>query len=88
MGKYINKTTKQPSIGSSFHEKERALLADGAVRVNSSQFIDNMVCLVDNGHFAAAAYLYSEQEYLAFRHDCSGREAKYFRYDNVKEVAD
>jgi hypothetical protein len=87
MGKYVNKTKLRNSIGSSFEEKKRALIEDGAKQVPSTPFIENMVCLVDNGFFAAAAYMYSEDEFEDFK-DGSGRHMEYFEYENVKEVAE
>lgn len=63
MGKYINvdsKGTPLPSSG-----KVAALLNDGATRT-SAEFQPNLVCVVNNGMFEAAAYCYNESEFKEF----------------------
>lgn len=66
MGKYINQTSKGP-VGISFEEKCNALMNDGAIVVpKPDKFVENLVCVVDNVFFAAAAYVYSEGEFKEF----------------------
>jgi hypothetical protein len=65
MGKYINNDSKGnnlPIIG-----KANALILDGAKRVSDEEYLENMVCVVENSFFDAAAYAYCEQEYEYFK---------------------
>ena len=63
MGYYINETqegTPLPACG-----KADALIADGALEVPKA-FQENLICVVENGPFDAAAYVYSEDEFEDF----------------------
>jgi hypothetical protein len=86
MGKYINQTSNG-SIGTSYKSKCEALIADGAkVLINPTRFVNNMVCVVNNGHFAAAAYVYSESEFLEFSNvEEDTRQRTWFIWDKVKK---
>jgi len=87
MGKYINKTEHGP-IGSSFKEKCTSLIKAGAVIIpKPDNFEDNLVCVVDNGPFAAAAYLYSPVELSDFSVATDKRPKLFFTWDKVKEYA-
>jgi hypothetical protein len=87
MGKYINQTSNG-SIGSSYKSKCEALVADGAkVLINPIRFVNNMVCVVNNGYFAAAAYVYSESEFVEFSSEEDPRPKTWFIWDKVKEFA-
>lgn len=65
MGYYINVDSKGnplPATG-----KARALIQDGAVSISSpDEFQPNLVCVVLNGPFDAAAFAYSNEEYEYF----------------------
>lgn len=87
MGKYVNNTSKGP-LGSSFMEKCNGLMEDGAVKVNPTEFQENLVCVVDNFIFAAAGYAYSESEFRAFNIDSDTRPKQWFVYENVEQFAD
>jgi hypothetical protein len=88
MGKYINQTSNG-AMGSSYNSKREALIADGAkVLINPTRFVNNMVCVVNNGHFAAAAYVYSEGEFVEFSNvEEDPRPKTWFIWDKVKEFA-
>jgi hypothetical protein len=86
MGKYVNQI-KGIQLGSSFNSKCEKLSKMGAIHVDDSAFIENMVCVVDNGFFAAAAYAYSESEYNQFK-QIDGRPKKWFTLENVSEYVD
>lgn len=86
MGKYINHVSSGLAIGASFADKKLAILKDGAEKILPTPFVENMVCIVDNGIFAAAAYLYNYEEYLDFVAD-DGRHKEFFSYPNVTLVA-
>ena len=85
MGKYVNQINGV-ELGSSFDSKCEKLLEMGATQVTDSKFVDNMICVVDNGFFAAAAYAYSESEYTQFKSP-DGRPKKWFTLENVSEFA-
>jgi hypothetical protein len=65
MGYYLNQDINGnplPALG-----KVESLIASGAKKNNGEAFVDDMVCVVNNGFFEAAAYLYSEEEYKYFK---------------------
>ena len=84
MGKYIDYIDGK-HIGTSYEEKISSLVAQGAVKVASpQQFKPNtLVCVIDNGPFAAAGYAYSEQEMIAFRDDGSDRPRQWLELENA-----
>jgi len=83
MGKYINIDSKGnglPSIG-----KAKALVEDGAI-ITDSSFKPNLVCVVENGFFDAAAYAHNESEAELFgRFD--GRPKTWLIYEHVEKLA-
>lgn len=81
MGYYIN------GIGTSFKEKLANLKKNHAAIETDSTFKDNLVCLIDNGPFAAAAYAYSSEERDAFANDASGRRMIWLLVPGAKELA-
>jgi hypothetical protein len=89
MGKYINETSKGRT-GTSFQNKCDALLADGAIEINHQPIAryDNMVCVVDNKYFGAAAYIYNDREFAAFTREIDLRPKRWFTYHNVKKYAE
>ena len=90
MGKYINKTTKHSSIGASYMDKIAAICADGGNILNTAPvaYKNNLVCVVDNGPFAAAAWCYNEQEFKNFTHPSDNRSKTWMWYPNVSQVAE
>lgn len=87
MGKYVNITSKG-SVGSSFGSKCDCLIADGAKEIKTpKQFQKNLVCVVDNGFFGAAAYAYSENEMKCFLDPTDRRPKRWFIWDKVEEFA-
>ena len=46
-----------------------------------------MVCVVDNGHFAAAAYAYDQREWKAFN-TYDGRMKQWYTLTNVEKYAE
>ena len=86
MGYYVNEDSTGKHIGTSFEEKVKALLNDGGVQVNGEKFEPNLICVVDNGIFAAAGYAYSEQEYQVFKNP-DGRNKTWIVHPKAKELA-
>jgi len=85
MGRYIN-AIEGDSMGTSFKEKCNTLIKHGAVAISDTKFVNNMVCVVDNGLFAAAGYAHSEDEYKSFKHPC-GRPKRWFILKNANKYA-
>ena len=84
MGYYINQNSKNqdlPAIG-----KLNALIEDGAKVIIPNEFEENLVCVIDNGFFEAAAYMYNKDEFDYFKSDNS-RPRKFLKYEHAKELA-
>ena len=63
MGKYINNMKDGSSLPA--RGKANALIAAGA-KVTNAVFQPNLVCVVENGPFDAAAFMYSQKEMEEF----------------------
>lgn len=87
MGKYINEDSRGLPIGTSFDEKVRSLIADGAVRISGDNFVPNMVCVVDNGLFGAAGYCHDEHEYNQWKHPDDDRPKTWLQYEHAEKLA-
>ena len=88
MGKYINQTSKG-NVGASANAKCIALLSDGAIEIfEATEFLDNLVCVVDNGNFGAAGYMYNEREFQAFTYSSDLRPKRWFIWDKVEQFAE
>ena len=84
---YINETSKG-EVGTSFTEKCKALLEDGAIQIpKPDKFVPNLICVLDNGFFGAAGYMYSENEFLQFADSGDNRPKRWFIWDKVKQYA-
>jgi len=84
MGKYVNNTstgTALPATG-----KADLLIEDGATEVSGNKFEENLICIVENGPFDAAAYAYSESEYNEFKKD-DGRTKRWVTHPKASEIA-
>ena len=87
MGKYVNSTSKE-NLGSSASEKINGIIADGGeVIPEPAEFMDNLVCVVDNGFFGAAAYADTEHEMKVFKTPSDTRPKVWLRWDKVAQFA-
>jgi len=86
MGMYINVIEGEP-IGTSFEEKCRVLKKFGAKSATGNEYEPNLVCVIDNGFFAAAGWAYSKEEWEAFSYP-DGRRKQWFTLERVEEYAD
>ncbi len=85
MGLYVNELvdgTPLPNKG-----KAQILLQEGATPHKIDKFVPNLVCVVDNGFFEAAAYCYDINEYLEFSDKRDHRPKTWLVWEPVAEVA-
>lgn len=83
MGKYIEKTSHTKGLPAK--GKVELLVAAGAV-ITTNEYQPNLICVVDNGPFEAAAYVYSEKEYMAFNYARDTRPKTWLTWDKVAEM--
>jgi hypothetical protein len=83
MGKYINETSDGTPLGA--RGKVQQLLNDGAKRTDAT-WKPNLICVIDNGLFEAAAYMYSEGEFEEFN-DIDDRQKTWLIHEGVEEIA-
>ncbi len=87
MGKYINAIDGE-AIGASSTQKCNSLANGGAEEISQpKEFVPNLVCVVDNGLFAAAAYCYDEKEFINFTQLTDFRPKRWFTWDRVEKFA-
>lgn len=87
MGKYINVDSKGKSLGSSYMSKINKLMDDGATEVSDKYFQPNLICVVDNGVFAAAGYAYDEGEFEVFKR-FDNRPKTWLIHPNASDLAE
>jgi hypothetical protein len=87
MGQYINKTSTGERLGPMFFQKREGLIADGATETTDKAFQPNLICIVDNLMFAAAAYCYSEEEFEAFKRP-DGRQKVWLTHPLAEQLID
>lgn len=86
MGYYIDKTKKR-ELSSSYEDKISGLIDDGATHTTGDRFQENLVCVVNNGPFAAAGYAFDEREFDAFANDGSRRPKTWLLYEHAAEMS-
>lgn len=85
MGKYINEDSKGKAF--SLHNKAQMLVADGATVIDvPEKFEEDLVCVVDNGPFQAAAYAFDQKEMDLFKQP-DGRIKVWLKYKHAKSLA-
>lgn len=86
MGKYINNISgvSLPAEG-----KADVLIANGAQEIEQPQtFKENLVCVVDNGYFEAAAYCFDKNEFKNFTQPEDFRPKRWLILEGVSEFAE
>jgi len=89
MGQYINEIDGK-HIGSSFTEKRNSIknIKDSVEYPGTPKiWEENIVCIIDNGPFAAAAYIYNESELVAFSDPNDIRTKAWFNVPNAEQYA-
>lgn len=87
MGYYINKDSKGNYIGTFFVEKVVNLLDDNAEIIDPpAKWEEGLVCVVNNGNFAAAAYASDERDMNRFLRPDS-RPKQWLRKKDAKELS-
>lgn len=82
--KYINKILGVP-IGTSARAKLEAIMKDGAMLIPvPHQFMPNLVCIVDNGAFGAAAYCDTPSEFYVML-EPDNRHKVWLSYSNAEK---
>ena len=74
MGYYINTDSSGRLL--SRKDSAGALILDGA-KLTDPSFKENLICVVDNGMFEAAAFIFSEKEFHDFN-DPADRRRKWW----------
>ena len=89
MGRYINFIDGE-HLGHLFVHKCSSLEKAGAVQIDPDDgFVENMVCVVDNGWMAAAAYVHNEREYEDFHNDpYDTRRKQWYQYEYADRYAE
>lgn len=85
MGFYVNQDSKGnilPSKG-----KVQALVNDGATILEKPEFTENLVCVVDNGAFEAAAFAYDYEEFNRFMRGRYDRPWTWLIYPHAAELS-
>lgn len=85
MGFYLNEDSKGNQLPAK--GKAKALINDGAVILSTPEFVENLVCVVENAFFDAAGYCFSEHEFDIFKNDQSGRRKTWLTHPLAKELS-
>jgi hypothetical protein len=87
MGKYINHT---PSGPLKYLDKDEDLIKAGAILLPDApkEWEENLVCVVDNGLFQAAAYVQDERDLNDFSDYIEDERPRvWLKWDKAKEFA-
>jgi len=86
MGFYINQNSKGvllPPIN-----KADYLILDGGKEIpQPKEWIENLVCVVENGMFDAAGYVYSKQEFEDWTYKEDNRPKRWIIYEHAKKLS-
>lgn len=87
MGRYINSLDGETVLGE--HGKADAILSGmpGSTEIKQpKEFIENLVCVVDNGIFEAAGYAFDQREFKDFSYP-DGRPKRWLIVPGVDKIA-
>ena len=85
MGKYINQDSKGNPLP--HHGKTRALIEDSATVIKNPSWQKDLVCVVDNGLFEAAAHCFDEREFMNFNDPMDHRRKTWLSYPHAERLA-
>lgn len=86
MGFYIEHF-KDGTRWRSDRNKADQLIANGAVEIpKPDKLVSNLVCVVENGGFDAAAYVYNDDEFEEFTKNLGGRRARWLIYEGSPDI--
>ena len=75
-------------MGSSAKSKCDAILSDGGIEIpKPDKFKPNLICVVDNGMFGAAAYAYCDREFNDFNVSTDRRPKRWFVWEKADQFA-
>ena len=87
MGYYINQTSDGRPLPST-KKADALILFDDAIEIaKPDKFVENLVCVVENGMFDAAGYCYSEEEFKEFSNPTDLRPKRWIVYLYAKEMS-
>lgn len=86
MGFYINQTARGEKLGPL--DKARLLLQDeGAEEHDGKEWMPNLVCVVSNGSFQAAAFRYNKAEFRDFNEPRDDRPRVWLTHPKAAELS-
>ena len=86
MGYYINSNSKDEGLGAT--GKANGLALDGArIIPEPTTWQEGLVCVVENGPFDAAAYVYNEKEMKEFQNPSDYRRKTWLIYEHAKKLS-
>jgi hypothetical protein len=63
------------------------LILDGAKPIEQVVYQPNLVCVVENGPFDAAAFCFSENEFTQFNNPYDSRPKHWLIYEHAEELS-
>jgi len=87
MGVYINHNSNGMPLPTC--NKADYLLLDGGTEIDQPEkFIENLICVIENGPFDAAGYIYSKSEFEAFVDPQDPRPKRWIIHQDAAKLAD
>ena len=88
MGFYINHTTTENLDNYNYSEKIEAIIFDGGAIIEPpTEWSWDLVCVINNGHFAAAGYIFNKNEMKVFLDTFDTHTKTWLKYDKAMEMA-